>query len=435
MTPARPLAVVLPAFLVIRAAIFLAATSATDSIVYHQYGVAARVASVAELFRKHDAEYPQLAVAFSAGVGWLADQLPPGAERMIASRPSKPPDIGTARFQVALGIVLFAIDLAALLLIARLTIADPPRVRTWRLGLYVVLTSLLGPILYDRLDLVVGFTALLALAVLARGWPAISFVLLAAGAAFKIVPALVMPVLVLAAAARADRFWPAVVRQSLVAGVILAAWPVLAYLAGGGDRAFIFLRYHSARGLELGSVYAAPVLLMAGGEIRYEFGGYAVRGELADRVAKASPFLAAPLLVVAVLLAARALRRAGEAEWLSVAAAGCALVWLVFILTAKVGSPQYLLWLSPLAPLVPLRTREEHRAAVGLGVACLVTTLTYPYLWPAVHGAPLSDRPGNWAGPNVLGYALLFARWGLLAGYTAWLAVRLARFAPGADRA
>ena len=114
MTHARPLVVVLPAFLLTRAAIFFAATSATDSIVYHQYGVAARVASVAELFRQHDTEYPQLAVAFSAGVGWLADQLPDGVERLTSARKSKPPDLGTARFQVALGLVLFMVDLAAL---------------------------------------------------------------------------------------------------------------------------------------------------------------------------------------------------------------------------------------------------------------------------------------------------------------------------------
>ena len=31
-------------------------------------------------------------------------------------------------------------------------------------------------------------------------------------------------------------------------------------------------------------------------------------------------------------------------------------MWLVFILTNKVGSPQYVLWVAPLAPLLPLRT-------------------------------------------------------------------------------
>ena len=105
MTQARPLVVVLPVFLVTRAAIFFAATSATDSIVTDQVTGWRAVASVAELFRRHDAEYPQLAVVFSAGVGWWRIRLPPARSVRSAPRPSKPPDIGTR--QVALGIVLF----------------------------------------------------------------------------------------------------------------------------------------------------------------------------------------------------------------------------------------------------------------------------------------------------------------------------------------
>jgi hypothetical protein len=430
VTQARPLAVVLPVFLVTRAAIFFAATSATDSIVYHQYGVAARKASVAALFRQHDAEYPQLAVAFSAAVGWVADQLPDGAERAISRRRSKPPDLGTARFQVALGLVLFALDLAALLLIASLTRRDDPRARTWRLGLYIAVTAALGPILYDRLDLVVGVIAFLAVAAAARGWPVAGYALLTAGAAFKVVPVLLLPVLVIAAAARAHHFWPALVKHAAIAGAILAAWPLLAYSFGGGDRSFIYLKYHSARGLELGSAYSAPVLLAAGGEIRYEFGGYAVRGDVADAVARASPILAALALIVAVVVAGRALRRVDDTQRLPVLAVSCSLVWLVFILTGKVGSPQYLLWLAPLVPLGFLRTNWDYRAAALFVVACLLTTLTYPYLWVNVHGPAIPGETGVWAGPNSLGYALLVGRWGALAAYALWLCVRLESIAP-----
>ena len=247
MTHARPLVVVLPAFLLTRAAIFFAATSATDSIVYHQYGVAARVASVAELFRQHDTEYPQLAVAFSAGVGWLADQLPDGVERLTSARKSKPPDLGTARFQVALGLVLFMVDLAALAPRLLCSAEKATREQTWRLGLYVAITAALGPILYDRLDLIVGFSAIVALAALGRGWPIASYAILTAGAAFKIVPVLLVPVFVLAAATQSQRFWLAFWRHCAYAATILIAWPVLVYGFGGGDRAFVFLKYHTAR--------------------------------------------------------------------------------------------------------------------------------------------------------------------------------------------
>lgn len=424
MTTSHPLAAVLPVFLVTRAAIFFAATAATDSAVYYQYGVAARVASVGELFRHHDAEYPQLAVAFSAVVGWVADRLPDGAERLISFRRSFPPDVGLARFQVALGLVLFALDLGLFLLIARLTAAADPRERVWRLGLYVAGTAALGPILYDRLDLVVGVVAVLA--VCARGRPVLVYALLAAGAAFKLVPVLLVPVFVLAVASKSPRFWAIVPRQAALAGFVLLLWPVLAYLFGGGDRAFVYLKYHGERGLELGSAYSGPVLLAAGGVIRYEFGGYVVRGPVPDAIARGTTFVAAAGLGLALLVAGRAIRRT-QAER-TVLVGSCVLVWLVFILTSKVGSPQYLLWVIPLVPLLPLRTRGDFGRAVGIVIAAGLATLTYPYLWLNVHGPAVPGESGVWAGPNPLGFALLFARWAAIAWVMFSFFVRLGNF-------
>ncbi|VTR92747.1 membrane protein : Putative membrane protein OS=Corynebacterium resistens (strain DSM 45100 / JCM 12819 / GTC 2026) GN=CRES_0727 PE=4 SV=1: DUF2029 [Gemmata massiliana] len=425
------IAAVAPVFVVTRVAIFFAATSATDSQVYYQYGVAARVSSVGTLFREYDAEYPQLAVLFSAGVGLVADVLPAGAERVIAARPSFPADTGTARFQVALGLVLGAIDLGVLLLIAHLgrkLQPNDPRTQTWRLGLYVAGTAALGPILYDRLDLVVGAVALVSVIALVSSRPIVAYALLTAGVGFKLVPAVLLPLFVVAAAVqRAGRFWPAFAREIVIALVVFALWPGLSILFGGGDRAFVYMKYHAERGVELGSVYAAP-LLAQDASVGYAFGGYVVRGAAADRVAKVAQILTIVGVGLSFLVAARALRRCGSADRVSVVVAGCVLTWLVFILTGKVGSPQYLLWVAPLVPLLPLRTRAERVRAVGFVGAGLLATLTYPYLWPAVHGAPVPNQPETWAGPTPLGFVLLLARWGAIVVLTGWLALRLWKF-------
>ena len=169
-------------------------------------------------------------------------------------------------------------------------------------------------------------------------------------------------------------------------------------------------------GLELGSAYSVPVLLADSCEVRYEYGGYALRGSLADRVARASPAIAAIPLVLAVLVAGHALHRASDTDRVMLTASGCVLVWLSFILTGKVGSPQYLLWVAPLVPLLPLRNQWDYRAAGVFVAACVLTTLTYPYLWPNVHGAAVPDRPGVWSGPNGLGFALVIGRWLAIAG-------------------
>ena len=425
------IAAVAPVFVLTRVAIFFAATSATDSQVYYQYGVAARVSSVGTLFREYDAEYPQLAVLFAAGVGFVADALPPGAERVIAARPSFPSDVGTACFQVALGLVLGAVDIGLLILIARLgreLRPSDPRTQTWRLGLYVVGTAALGPILYDRLDLVVGASALIAIVALASRRPIVAYTILTAGVGFKLVPAVLLPLFVVAAAVRREgRFWPAFAREIVIALVVFALWPVLSVLFGGGDRAFVYMKYHAERGVELGSVYAAP-LLAQDTSVGYAFGGYVVQGPITDGVAKAAQILTAVGVSWALLLAARAIRRSDPADRISVLATGCVLVWLAFILTSKVGSPQYLLWVAPLVPLLPLRTSAERVWAVGFVGAGLLATLTYPYLWPAVHGAPVPNQSDTWTGPTPLGFALLFARWGMVAVLTGWLALRLWNF-------
>jgi hypothetical protein len=433
----RPVVAVLPVFVLTRLVIFLAVTSATDSQVYYQYGVAARVSSVGDLYRSYDAEYPQLAVVFAAGVGVVADALPPGAERVIGFRRSLPPDVGTARFQVALGLVLGAIDIGVLLLIAGFARKANPgdeRTQTWRLWLYVAGTAALGPILYDRLDLVVGALAFFAVLAVSFGRSLLAYVLLTAGVGFKLVPAVLLPVFVLSAAARSEKFWPAFLREVIRATVVFAAWPVLAYCFGGGDRAFAYVKYHAARGPELGSVYAAPLLLSPDASVGYEFGGYAVLGPTADTVAKVSPFLSLAFVGIAILVAGYAIRKCPRAEQSSLLAAGCVLVWFAFILTNKVGSPQYLLWIAPLVPLLPLRTKADRAWVIGTVIAGVLATLTYPYLWPQVHGAKVSDQPETWAGPTPFGFALLFARWAVIAVLTVWLTARLlARRAPESD--
>jgi hypothetical protein len=76
-------------------------------------------------------------MGFGAGVEWVADLLPGGVEKVISGRASQPPDVGTARFQAALGLVLFGIDAGLLLSVAWLVRRDSQHLQKWRLGLYV----------------------------------------------------------------------------------------------------------------------------------------------------------------------------------------------------------------------------------------------------------------------------------------------------------
>jgi hypothetical protein len=428
----RPVVALLPVFLATRLFIFFALTSATDYQVYYLYGKTARNGSLAALYKEHSIEYPQLAVCFGAGVDWIADQLPDGVERLISARPNPAPSVGAARYQVALGLVLFGIDTVLFFLVALLARQLDPDNRVlqmWRLGLYVAATTALGPVLYDRLDLIVGASALFALLALGRGWSIVAYGVLTLGVGFKLVPAVLFPVFVVGAAAHGgERFWRNFLREGIIATVIFAAWPLLTYQFGGEDRAFSFMKYHTQRGVEVGSLYSAPLLLGHESTVGFAFGSYVVRGSTADAVAQASPAAVLLALALAFLVVLRAVRRAPAEDRTSVIAASCVLVWLAFILTNKVGSPQYFLWLAPLVPLMPLRAPELRRWGIWYCVTALLATLMYPYLWANVFGAPVPEQLNTWAGPNALGFVVLFIRWAAVVVVTVWLAVWLWHF-------
>ena len=428
-------------FIVVRAGLF-AVTAGEEYRLFRGYGDAARTAGVAELYRSRDVEYPHLAVLFAAVPSWLADRLPGWAPALVSLRPNKHEypyteespaerDAGD-RYEVALGLVLFAVDAASLALVwlvARCAYPhESPLARVGRLAGYVAATSTVGLILYDRLDPVVAFAALLAVWALAAGRPRVGYAVLAAGAAVKLVPALLLPVWVLAAAAtRPGHIGRNVVKEALIAGAFLAAWPVLTYLFGGGGRGFVFLTYHSARGLQLDAPLAWPVFLLdPAARVDHGYGSYNVTGALAARVAGAARWLMLLSVPLAAGLAARGFWRAARspcppASLVPHVVASSLLVWLGFIAANKVGSPQYLHWVLPLVPLLPLRTRAERGWAVLVLVAGGLTTLVYPCLYPFVFGDRLPTDPQTWAGPNAATLFLLAARSVTLIAAAGWL--------------
>jgi len=510
--PAALYAALVVGFLLVRAGLF-AVTTAGEYRLFRDYGDAARTAGVAELYRTRNVEYPHLAVLFGTVPGWLADRLPSWAPVLVRGRHYKtqlpyteesPAEREAGdRYEVALGLVLFAVDAASLALVwlvaRRAYLGESSLARVGRLAAYVLFTSSVGAILYDRQDPVVGLVALLALWTLAAGRPRVGYAVLVLGAAFKLVPVLLLPVWVLAAAAaRPGRFWRRVVVEALIAGVMLAAWPALTVLLGGGDRGFGFLKYHSARGLQLEAPIAWPVFLLdPAARVDAGYGSYNVTGALAANGAELARWLMLLSVPLTVGVAMRGFRRAAPAEAMPLpgkergssppfplreggpgglgasaprrapthadgatpppsplprGGRGCPrnspsrdtaqlkpglvaahatlvphvvasslLVWFAFIAANKVGSPQYLHWVMPLVPLLPLRSRAERGWAALVLLAGGLTTLVFPCFYQWTFGERLPTEPATWTGPNAATLFLLAARSVTIIGAAGWL--------------
>ena len=220
----------------------------------------------------------------------------------------------------------------------------------------------------------------------------------------------------------------------LIAGLFLPFW------LAAGSPTLGFLAYHRDRGLEIESTYSSALMCLrpfglALG-IEFKYGSFNLLSSLSPAVTWASGLIAAVLVAAASLgLAWAVVRRpCGEgpergATWRKTYPLPFILFSLLLLLLLvaanKVFSPQYLLWLAPLAALVPSRPGPRRIVAWGFVGICALTTLIYPVLfWKDVLGlvVPETDPP-NFQGPTALGITAVVVRNVFFLGLTTYLAV------------
>jgi hypothetical protein len=148
----------------------------------------------------------------------------------------------------------------------------------------------------------------------------------------------------------------------------MAGWFLL-----GGPNVLDSFRYHAARGLGIESIYAGAVLAwgkLAGFDVPWVIEHKAVH--LAPEWGSRLAALASPLQAAALLLVLIQFGRRGMAD--GVRYAGAAV--LASMVTSKVLSPQYLIWLFPFIVVLGGWTGSRARWLFLFG--CLTTALIYP---------------------------------------------------------
>ncbi|MER5434710.1 glycosyltransferase family 87 protein [Streptomyces sp. NPDC002588] len=323
-----------------------------------------------------------------ADVTW---QYPPAAALAILS-PALLPFLSYAQ---AFFVLAFLADLAVLtlLLSSGLRPGRSPR-GAW---LWVAGVPLLGPTVYARYDVMVTAVAVAALVAGARH-PRAMGALTGLAAMLK-----VWPVLLLAGAAR-RRSWTA---AALTAAVLSALFALTV------PGAFAFLTFQRDRGTEVESL-GALVFHTARwfgwrGEVLLNYGSVEFLGPYVAVVSDAALFLTA--LAFGWLLLWRLTAKRFAPHTLADAAFTAV---LLFTVTSRVISPQYLVWLVGLAAvcLCFRATRMTGPAALVLA-ACPLTVLEFPVFFADV----VDSTP--------LGITLLLLRNGLLLTAALTAAARL----------
>ncbi len=362
-------------------------------------------------------EYPPLALGFVAAINV---GLPSSAD---PEDPGRLQDY-TTRYRL----LAFAIDLLVLVTLGLLagragalrTSAPGWRWATaWRLAVFGAGGVATYYILYDRLDIFEGALLLASLLALIRGWWVASLVVLAVAIDFKVYPAVLAPLWLVASlpvsalpdwrrgAARLARLLAG--RIVLLGGTALAL--LLPFVVVQGPDALQFVSFNAQRGLQLESVGASLLMLLqvAGQPLQIvaRYGAYEVVGPLAPGLALAS--IPLTLLAVAVVwwlylrAAVRLTRDATDGSPVASDARGgreplvatvapdllvlaAVAMLLAVMVMAKVLSPQYFLWLLPLVPLLGggHRTRAWQ---VGFVVLLALSTVVFPGLYS---GGPLT---------------------------------------------
>ena len=327
--------------------------------------------------------------------------------------------IGTADLYSEVVLVLaVATDAAFTVLLRRFGGSDRGSVWAWLLAV-----PLLGATTYARFDLVPGVLVGTAVLLLRR-FPRTAAVAAAVATGLKLWPALLLPGL----AARRRERRRVVVAASVVGVVLVAASVALA----GWARLVSPLTWQADRGLQIESVLATPVMLAWGlglgpHVVEYSaFNAFEITGPGVSSLMVAATVATAVMLCGLILLWVRAWTTAtvltpDGVVWVCLAAV------TAFMVSSKVLSPQYLLWLLPLsaAGLAVVRTTRGRFRLRRWVVVLLVTTLATQLVFPVFYAHLITFGDESVWATYLLAFRNLTLVWLLVeAGREAWWHLR-----------
>lgn len=283
---------------------------------------------------------------------------PPGVLPFLALPPISP------------GVYLVEFVLLGLLVDAWVLHALQQSTRSFGAALWVIAAPLLGPIFWSRFDIFVAGVLVAGLIAFERGRYSLSALWITFAALIKLWPALLVVMWF--------RFVPRTRRRGYIVATGLVLYAVFGPLLALGATTGLWAvaRAQSGRGVEIESLYALPLYVVhaLGGhtpivkELSLEFTGH-----LDSSIAVATNAL---LLLAAAYCVWRVMKRG----WTTLTpAASTLLVATLIILTDRVLSPQYMIWMAAAVCLFIDECACRRQLAVATAALLAATQLQFPF--------------------------------------------------------
>lgn len=235
------------------------------------------------------------------------------------------------------------------------------QIRPWAAWFVALAPVLTGSLILSRFDLWPALLTAAALLAFVRGRDIGGWVLLALAVAAKVWPVVLVPLLFARAWRRGDRRGP-------LTGLAALAVVVVPFAIVAPHGLWSSLRGQASRPLQVESLGASLFTTFSHPHVITSHGSQNVAGH----ATAASVFTALQIASLVALWVAYARGPQTDARLLRY----CAAAVCAFVVFDKVLSPQYLLWLIPLVPLV--RGRRGPLAVAVLTAACVLTQVWFP---------------------------------------------------------
>jgi uncharacterized membrane protein len=259
-----------------------------------------------------------------------------------------------------------------LLLLRVVSVRNSQRQRIIVLVFYTLFALVISPVLLWRYDLFTTVLTVVALVAVLSNRPTLAGISLGLGVAAKLYPLVLLPVFTLYFFTKKSYRAILNIWLGTIGAVFLSFLP---FLITTKDKLFSFLDYHKERGLQIESLPAGIISLVhKWGFIELKtvagYGSRNIVSPLNDIVLAVLPSLLI-ILYISMLVSCwyrfREERLKSELIKVDSLVAYTLLALLIFIITSKVFSPQYIVWIIPFAALL------KPRQAILMLAVCITT--------------------------------------------------------------